>query len=77
MEKTLGSKESSHGPLDVLNRHQECNGVERHNTSYIWGCYHIITNHTIYVHIGTTSTVYFICKFRKKTGSTPGDTILY
>ncbi len=34
------------------------------NTSYIWGCYHTITNHTIYVHSGTTSTVYFICKSR-------------
>ncbi len=28
------------------------------NTSYIWGCYHTITNHTIYLHRGTTSTVY-------------------
>ncbi len=33
-------------------------------TSYIWGYYHMITNHTIYVRRGTTSTVYFICKCR-------------
>ncbi len=33
------------------------------NTSYISGYYHTITNHTTYVHRGTTSTVYFICKF--------------
>ncbi len=26
------------------------------------GCYHTITNHTMYVHRGTTSTVYFISK---------------
>ncbi len=32
------------------------------NTSYIWGCYHTITNHAIYIHRGTTSTIYFICK---------------
>ncbi len=39
------------------------------NSSYIWGCYHTITNHTIYIHRGTTSTVYFICKPRtNKTG---------
>ncbi len=31
------------------------------NNSYIWGYYHTITNHTIYVRRGTTSTVYFIC----------------
>ncbi len=34
------------------------------NTSYIWGYYSTITNHTIYIRRGTTSTVYFICKSR-------------
>ncbi len=34
------------------------------NTSYTWGCYHTITNHTIYVCRGTTPTVYFKCKSR-------------
>ncbi len=29
------------------------------NTSYIWGYFHTITNHTTYVHRGTTSTVFF------------------
>ncbi len=29
------------------------------NTSYIWGCYHTITNHAKYVCRGTTPTVYF------------------
>ncbi len=39
------------------------------NTSYICGYYHMITNHTIYVRRGTTSTVYFIFKSRtNKTG---------
>ncbi len=45
------------------------------NTSYTWGCYHMITNHTIYIHRGTTSTVYFICKSRRnKTELTSVDT---
>ncbi len=45
------------------------------NTSYIWGYYHTITNHTTYVRRGTTSTVYFICKSRtNKTGSISRDT---
>ncbi len=45
------------------------------NTSYIWGCYHTITNHTIYLCRGTTSTVYFICKSRtSKTESISRDT---
>ncbi len=40
------------------------------NTSYIWDCYHTITNHTIYVRRETNSTVYFIYKPRtNKTGS--------
>ncbi len=34
------------------------------NTSYIWGCIHTITNYTIYMYLGTISTVYFKCKFR-------------
>ncbi len=52
------------------------NGVQRHdNTSYIWGCYHMITHPTIYIRRGTTSTVYFMYKSRtNKTGSTSGDT---
>ncbi len=60
----------------VLNCHQQCNGVQRHdNTSYIWDCYQIITNHKIYVCRGITSTVYFICKSRpNKAGLTLGDT---
>ncbi len=45
------------------------------NTSYIWGYYHTITNHTIYVCRGTTSAVYFIYKSRtNKTGSISRDT---
>ncbi len=45
------------------------------NISYIWGYYHMITNHTIYIHRETTSTVYFICKSRtNKTGSISRDT---
>ncbi len=45
------------------------------NTYYTWSCYHLITNHTIYVHRRTTSTVYFICKSRtNKTGFTSVDT---
>ncbi len=44
-------------------------------TSYIWGYYNMITNHTIYVRRGTTSIVYFICKSRtNKTGSISRDT---
>ncbi len=34
--------------VHVSNRHQKCNGVQRHdNTSYIWVCYHMLTNHTL------------------------------
>ncbi len=45
------------------------------NTSYIWGYYHMITNNTIYICRGMTSTVYFICKSRtNKTGSISRDT---
>ncbi len=45
------------------------------NISYIWGYCHTITNHTIYVRRGTTSTVYFIFKSRtNKTGSISRDT---
>ncbi len=39
------------------------------NNSYIWGYFHTITNHTIYICRGTTSTVYFIGKSKLyKTG---------
>ncbi len=58
----------AHRVLGVRTHHQECNSVQRHdNTSYIWGCYHTITNHAIYVHKGTASTIYYICKSRTKT----------
>ncbi len=55
----------AHRPLDVPDCHQECNSVQRHdNIYYIWSCNHMITNHAIYVHRGTTSTVYLIYKSR-------------
>ncbi len=66
----------AHSRLGVPNHHQECYSVQRHdNTSYIWGCYHMKTNHTIYVRRGTISTVYFISTSRtNKTGLLSEDT---
>ncbi len=76
IRETLQGVKKAHSSLCILNRYQECNGVQRHdNTSYIWGCYHTITTHAIHVHRGTTSTVYFICKSKtNKTGLTLVDT---
>ncbi len=49
-KEILEGVKRSHSPLNFLNRHQECNGMQRHdNNSYIWRCYHTITNHAIYV----------------------------
>ncbi len=68
----------AHSQLGILNRHQhrECNGVQRNNnTSYMWSCYHTVTNLTIYICGGITATAYLIYKFRiSKTGSTSEDT---
>ncbi len=59
----------------VIKSENECKDMT--NTSYIWGYYHTITNHTIYMCRGTTSTVYFICKSRtNKTGSISRDSIV-
>ncbi len=59
-------------PLDVPNRHQE---QIHHQHIYIWGCYHTIKSHILYIRKGTTSTVYFICKCRTNTtGSILRDT---
>ncbi len=73
--KTLWRKEVSvHRAFWIfINSVKVCKDMT--NTFYIWGYYHMITNHTIYVHRGTTSTVYFICKSRtNKTGSISRDT---
>ncbi len=59
MRKELKAIKRAHSPFGIPNHDQESNGLERHNkTSYIWGCYHTLTNHTIYVHRGAPSTVY-------------------
>ncbi len=36
-KEKLYDVKKAHSPLSILNRHQECNGVQRHgNTSYIY-----------------------------------------
>ncbi len=57
-EATSGVK-IAHSPGALTNKSlKECK--ETTNTSYTWGCYHVITNHTTYIFRGTTSTVYFV-----------------
>ncbi len=61
----------AHSPLGIPNRQKETK-TRQHFLHMGVGC-HTLTNHAIYVHRGTTSTVYFIC--RSRTNKTePGDT---
>ncbi len=69
----LVTKTASSLSRGVLNHQQECKDVQRHIHHFLHiGYYHIVTNHTTYVHRGDTSTVHFT--FKSRTGSTSGDT---